>query len=80
MEKNVHAFAHLCKKKYRNDKAEMNELTYLKGVGRSRVKRREARALYFRVDQKCEYIVDNDCQLSYCWREELKIRKGERLE
>lgn len=65
---------------HRNDKAEMNKLVYLKGMGRNRVKRREVRALYTRVDQICEYTVHNECRLSHCWREELKIRKGERSE
>lgn len=38
------------KKKYRNDKLEVNELTYLQGVGRrNRVKRREVRTLYIKV-------------------------------
>lgn len=66
--------------KHRNDQAEMNELAYLKGMGRNRVKRREVRALYTRVDKVCEYTVHNECWLSHCWREEVKIRKGERSE
>lgn len=41
---------------------------------------KNSKSTIVRVDQICEYIVDNECQLSHCWREELKIRKGERSE
>lgn len=56
--------------KHRNDETEMNGLAYLKGMGKNRVKRREVRALFTRVDQMCEYALHNECRLSHYWREE----------
>ena len=47
-------YTYLLKKKYRNDKLEVDELTYLQGVGRNRLKRREVRTLYIKVKGRRE--------------------------